>query len=148
MGTGIGTRADDPLVGFHFKLDIGEDTVGFFTECSGLQVEYEMFEWAEGGQNNYVHKLRGRAKYSNITLKRGITSSKALLEWFESARNGAARRDGSVAMLDQSLNVVARWPFTGALPVKWQGPTFNAAGNDVAVETLEFAHTGFRAESA
>jgi phage tail-like protein len=134
----------DVHVGFHFKLDVGEQTVGYFTECSGLQVEYEVFEWPEGGQNDYVHKFRGRAKYANIVLKRGITSSVALLEWFESVRRGAERRDGSISMLDQTLSEVARWSFTGALPVKWQGPTFNASGNDVAVETLELVHSGFR----
>lgn len=134
----------DVHVGFHFKLDVGEQTVGYFTECSGLQVEYEVFEWSEGGQNDYVHKFRGRAKYANIVLKRGITSSVALLEWFDSMRQGTARRDGHISMLDQTLNEVARWSFTGAFPVKWQGPTFSASSNDVAVETLEFAHNGFR----
>jgi phage tail-like protein len=131
-------------VAYHFALEIGDQVIGYFTECSGLQVEYETFEWQEGGQNDYVHKFRGRAKYSNIVLKRGITSDVALLDWFESVRQGAERRDGSVAMFDQTLTVVARWSFTGALPVKWQGPQFSAKSAEVAVETLEITHNGFR----
>jgi len=58
------------------------DKLGYFTEVTGLSVEYEVFEWQEGGQNTYVHKLRGRAKYPNIVLKRGITHESALLDWF------------------------------------------------------------------
>jgi phage tail-like protein len=144
MGTQAVGQLPEFHVGFHFKLDIGSQTVGYFTEISGLQVEYEMFEWMEGGMNDYVHKFRGRAKYANIVLKRGITSSTALLEWFDSVRTGADRRNGSIEMLDQSLGTVARWSFVGALPVKWTGPDFKANANDVAVETLEFAHGGFR----
>ena len=36
----------------------------------------------------------------------------------------------------------ARWNFVNAWPTKWDGPDFNAEGNDVAIETLELAHEG------
>ena len=39
-----------------------------------------------------------------------------------------------------------RWNFFNAWPTKWTGPTFNAEGNDVAIETLELAHEGRGAE--
>ena len=35
-----------------------------------------------------------------------------------------------------------RWNFVNAWPTKWDGPDFNAEGNDIAIETLELAHEG------
>jgi phage tail-like protein len=35
-----------------------------------------------------------------------------------------------------------RWNFVAGWPAKWTGPSFNATGNEVAIETLEIAHEG------
>ncbi|PPT10210.1 hypothetical protein CKA32_006878 [Geitlerinema sp. FC II] len=35
-----------------------------------------------------------------------------------------------------------RWNFREGWPTKWTGTTFNATGNEVALETLEIAHEG------
>ena len=35
-----------------------------------------------------------------------------------------------------------RWNFREGWPTKWTGPSFNATGNEVAIETLEIAHEG------
>ena len=40
---------------------------------------------------------------------------------------------------------MARWNFVSAWPTKWDGPAFNAKGNDVAIETLVLAHEGLTA---
>lgn len=37
-------RATDPLVGFHFQLDLGGVVAGYFTEISGLGSENEVVE--------------------------------------------------------------------------------------------------------
>jgi phage tail-like protein len=59
-------------------------------------------------------------------------------------RRHAACRIGveSIIMTNQSGAQVARWNVQRAWAVKWQGPTLNASGNDVAIETLELAHEG------
>ena len=41
--------------------------------------------------------------------------------------------------------VIMRWDFVEAYPVKWVGPQFQASGNAVAIETLELAHRGMKA---
>jgi phage tail-like protein len=33
-----------------------------------------------------------------------------------------------------------RWNFSNAWPCKWTGPSFNATGNSIAVESLEIMH--------
>lgn len=37
-------RDTDPMVGFQFGIDFGSDRTGYFTECSGLELETEVVE--------------------------------------------------------------------------------------------------------
>jgi phage tail-like protein len=133
-----------------FKVDIGTvdgKTVGTFRECSGLEVEWEVHEYAEGGENRFVHKLRGRAKHPNLVLKRGVTRETALLDWFLSCQDRTQRHDLIVSLCDNTGTVVRSWSFAGAWPVKWHGPTLNAGGGGLATESLEIAHDGFSPQS-
>ena len=147
-------RTEDPLIGFNFVLEIDGKTIGYFTDVGGLGLEIEVVEVQEGGQNQFTHKLPGRMKWTNITLKRGITSSKDLFEWatksagdgFSGSGNQLERTTGKVAMLDATGSQVQAWSFDGAYPVKWTGPTMSADSNDIATEELEIAHHGFTAE--
>lgn len=72
----------DPVVKFRFAVQIKGQTVGWFTECSGLSVERETVPRPEGGTNDFVHQLPGRVKQSRVTLKRGLADN-ALWKWFE-----------------------------------------------------------------
>lgn len=137
------TPLRDPLTALRFRVTKGSDLLGFFQECGGIQVEYETLEWAEGGQNSFVHKLRGRAKYANITLKKGITNEKSLIQWFRDCSNKTARRDITVELMSHDAKAVRKFSFTNAYPVKWTGPNLNAGQNNVAIESLEIAHEGF-----
>jgi phage tail-like protein len=136
---------EDPLVGFHFGIDISGAVSGYFTECSGLGSEQEVIEHkvtTESGQE-IIMKLPGRLKWDNIVLKRGITSSMDIWDWRKQVEDGeveTARRNGSVMMYDQHLNVVARWNFENAWPVKVSGPQPKADSNEIGVEELTIAH--------
>jgi phage tail-like protein len=129
-----------------FKVDVGTingATVGAFRECHGLEVEYEVREYPEGGENRFVHKLRGRAKYPNLVLSAGVTDQTALQDWFFLCKDKTERHDVTVSLCDNTGKVVRTWAFAGAWPVRWQGPTLNAGGSALATETLEIAHEGF-----
>ena len=56
--TSLGTR-NDPYMSFNFFVEIEGLIVGAFTEVSGLQVETQVHDYQEGGQNEYVHRLPG-----------------------------------------------------------------------------------------
>jgi phage tail-like protein len=140
---GPGGTTEDPHVGMFFKVEAG-DTIGYFTEVSGLAMEYEVEEYKEGGVNDFVHKLRGRAKFPNLVLKRGITSNEAFTKWFAACREKLERRELTLTMLDQTLNPVRVWAFVGAFPVKWTGPDFKANADGAAIETIEIAHQGLK----
>jgi phage tail-like protein len=91
----------------------------------------------------------GLRKYSNITLKllaflglefneRGYTDNRELWTWRNNIVNGAAdRRNGAIVLMDEERNDVMRWEFEGGWIHKIDGPTLNAKGNDVTIESLE-----------
>lgn len=145
--------ADPPFVGA-FVFTVDGMTIGSFTEVAGLSVQIETEDLAEGGQNHYTHKLPGRMKWPNLVLKRGITDSDSLFEWFAScsgeglaaAGNKVGRRNGAVSLLDSTGKPVRRWNFVDAYPVKWSGPRLAASSRDLAVEELEVCHCGFKPE--
>lgn len=141
----------DPVFTGQFIFTVTGVEIGSFAEVSGLSVEVEVEELPEGGQNHFVHRLPGRMKWPNIVLKRGVTDSDGLFEWFakssgdgfSAAGNRLKRRDGEIVLVDAATLELRRWVFTEAFPVRWTGPTFAASSSDVASEELEIAHHGF-----
>ena len=86
----------DPYAGFNFRVEIDGITVAAFSECSGLSSETSVVEYREGGEPR-IRKLPGQTKFSNITLKRGVTEDRTLWEWRQTVVNGKVeRRNGSV----------------------------------------------------
>jgi phage tail-like protein len=135
----------DKLGENRFKVEIVPKVpIGEFRECTGLAVEREILEYAEGGNNDFVHKLPGRLKFPNLVLKRGITDQKELLKWFWDTRSSPAMATVTVTLVDATGKKDARvWAFENAYPVKWAGPNLNAGSDSAATETLEIAHGGF-----
>lgn len=135
---------DDLLAGYKFWVELDSDLVAGFTECSGIQAEAEVQDWLEGGENTKVHKIPGRTKYGNITLKHGFTESDALWKWFTKVLKGDFdRKSLSVILMNSKGERKITWKFDRAFPAKWVGPEMKATGNAVAIETVEFAHEGF-----
>lgn len=134
----------DPYAAFAFYVEIGGITEATFTQCSGLEVQVEVQEYQEGGCNEYVHKLPGRIKYGDLTLKYGTATSDQLWQWYLQVCQGQIRRQNlSVIVYDQAGEAVCRWNFKEAYPIKWTGPEFSAAEGRAAIDTLVIAHNGF-----
>jgi phage tail-like protein len=135
-----------PLQSGRFLVEIGKDIVANFQDCSGLSVEFEVQEYIEGGNNEFVHKLPGRMKYSNITLKRGISDNRQFVEWRPKIEGGklvVKPMNLSIILFNHSGETVKKWDVKEAYPVKWTGPDMRASSMDVAIETLELAHRGW-----
>jgi phage tail-like protein len=128
-----------------FYVKIGGETQAVFTEVSGLQVELEVMDYREGGNNGFIHRLPGFAKVGNLSLKRGIVRKNDFYTWFKQIADGQfVSKNVSVIMYDVQGSPVMTWNFTNAYPVKWIGPHFQASESAVAVETLELAHEGIK----
>jgi phage tail-like protein len=136
-----GVRSD-PYPAFLYEVKLDALAVGGFSECSGLQLDTEVQDFAEGGLNSHLWRFPGRTKQSNIVLKRGIVD-KGLWTWYYQLTQGDFQpKDGSIVVRDQAGTRVMEWQFRGAFPSKWTGPQLAASQNNVAVETLELAHQG------
>ncbi len=134
----------DPYRNCNFLVEIDGITQAGFSDCSGLGSSNDPIEYREGGDNTTVRKLPGLTKYTNISLKRGLSDSRELYDWYRLVVTGKTeRRNGSIVVLDaDGITEVVRWNFFNAWPAKLEGPTFSAKGNEVAIETLEIAHEG------
>ena len=136
---------ENPLVAFKFGLEIEGKLAGYFTTVSGVGSENEVIEHkiVDGRGNEVVRKLPGRLKWGDITLKRGITANMDMWNWRRDVENGqvsGARRNGSVMMLSQEGEIVARWDFKAGWPSKVSGPSPKSDSNEVGVEELVIVH--------
>jgi phage tail-like protein len=138
----LGVRTD-PYQVFNFLVEIEGILAGGFSECSGLQVETEYFDYREGGVNDYVHRFAGPTKYPPLTLKRGLTQIDGLWSWHQDVVTGKIeRKNGTIYLLDKQGIPVMWWDVKEAFPVKWTGPDLRASSNEVAFESVELAHRG------
>lgn len=137
---------NDPYAAYNFQVivtnvsDDGTAVSGSFTEVTGLEVELPPIEYRNGSEDITVRKVPGLKKFSNITLKRGITGHVGFWTWIVEAMNGQVRRtSGSIIMLDENRQEVMRWNFSRAWPTKYTGPSFGAAKNEIAMESVVLA---------
>ena len=138
-----GTRTD-PYKNYNFLVEIdGIQTAGF-SSCNIPESRIEVIEYREGSDlSNSTRKLPGRVKYSNLLLRRGLTSSLTLWTWYKNVLAGNLdRRTVVVTLLDESRNPIIKWTFINAWPTRYEGPSLQAKGDDVAIESLEIAHEG------
>jgi len=136
---------EDPLISFNFGLELSGAVTGYFTEVSGIGSEHEVIEQkaVTGKGVEVVHRIPGRLKWTDITFKRGITSSMELWDWRKQVEDGKvndARKNGSIVMFDQSAKEVARWNFVNAWPSKISGPTPKADSNEIGIEEMTIVH--------
>jgi phage tail-like protein len=138
----------DPYLSFNFLVEVEGLLVGGFSECTGLGVETEQFEYREGGVNEYAHRFAGTARNPTLVLRRGLTQIDTLWVWAEDvARGKVQRRNGTVFLLDAGHVPVVWWNFREAFPVRWTGRVLTAAPTAVAFESVELAHRGLSRSS-
>jgi phage tail-like protein len=138
-------RTNEALPASRFYVEVGGVNQAVFSEVSGLSVEIMLEDVEEGGHNEFVHRLPGRSKVGNITLKRGLTKSNDFLKWsLRIAAGTIERKNVSVVLYNLDGTEEMRWELLEAFPVKWSGPMFKADENVTAIETVEFAHRGLK----
>ena len=144
---------NDPYPAYNFEVvvtgisDNGKSVKGSFSEVSGLEADVNVIEYRSGSENNTVRKLPGLNKFTNITLKRGLTGDLTFWNWLVQAMQGNVQRTVVViSLLDENRNPVMAWKLTRAWPCRWTGPALNAKSNEVAIETLEICHEGIAVE--
>ena len=131
----------DPYKNFPFRVDFGGATSSGFTEVSGLSAEAQVIEYREGADTTTTRKLPGLIKYPNVTLRRGLTQSRELYDWWMTVVDGnLQRRDVAIVLLDDARKEVLRWVLHDAWITRFEAGELNAEGNDVVIETIELVH--------
>ena len=138
---------EDPYLDFNFLVEIAGLTVAGFSEADLPKGE---------SRRSPTERARTRpprrgcspdgSKYGPLVTPQRIRGDATLFQWWHAVAQGSLdRRNVSVVLLDEQRQEVARWNLHRAWPSKYTGPSLNALGNDVAIETLELVARGHRA---
>jgi phage tail-like protein len=132
----------DPYRAHNFRVEIDGIQRAGFREASGLDAANDSIDYREGNYEDLgIKKLPGLVKYSNITLKWGMTTDPDIWAWRKSAMDGDVQRKNlSIVMVRPDGSEARRWNLRDAWCTKLTMPSFNATSNDVAIETMEIAH--------
>ena len=142
-----GSTTQEPLTNFNFTVDLGGTPAGF-NEVIIQDAAVEVITYREGNATtNAVRKFPGRVTYGNVILKRGLSRSQDLFDWWSLSEKGIPeRRAVTIHILDAEKSPVKTWKIKNAWPVRISGVHLNAQGNDIAIEELELTHEGFLIE--
>jgi phage tail-like protein len=148
---------ETPYGAFNFLVNLNSpgvspDTIlGGFSDVSGIGTEMTIAEYRNGNEKeNHVRKVPGIHKVSDVTLKRGIVSSRDLWTWMQDVRTKGplAKREVIITLRDEAGQNVQAWKLRGVVPLKYTGPTFAAkGGGDVAMEELVLSAEGLEIEA-
>lgn len=113
-----------------------------FSEVAGLTRQNQVVEYREGADPGSSHRMPGLGKHSNIVLRRGVAAgNNGFLRWLSTVRpNMVERRDLVISLMDGEQRPAKNWKVLRAVPVRIEGPALKASGNEVAIESIEFAH--------
>lgn len=127
---------------YRVYLGTGDTFLGTFLELTGLGLEYQTWYYPEGGNNGFVHPLRGGLKQSNLTLRSGVTDQNVLLGWVLGTGTLQGSQDLSIHYVTAAGDLLRSFGFARAMPVRWTGPNARIGASAVATESLEIAHQG------
>src|SRR4051812_42847180 len=100
-----------PVHTFNFVLKAPDvDTIGCFSHCTGLELSFDVLEYREGGNNDFVHRLPGAVHYPNLVLSRGLTNEDALMKWFWATLTEAQKKEITLTL--SGGGVKRTWTFT------------------------------------
>jgi phage tail-like protein len=153
----MSARAVDPALSYQFAVEVTEDPfgllgfkipiTGYFSEISGLNVEWETAEYKTVNFLGLSHSnfVPMRPVYGPITLRRGITTSEGFWLWHQLLALGAKpllRPYVMITMFDRSYEPMVQWSVERAWPSKVSGPDIRADSSDIVIEEMTLVHGG------
>lgn len=138
-----------PPVGFHFLVEFeglgSQEKDHQFQSVSGLSVDIETEEIAEGGENRFKHKLPVKTKYPNLTLKRGMLIDSVVIDWCRDAIENFSFKpvNLTIKLLNEEHQPLISWNVVHAYPVKWSVEDFNAEESKLVLENFELTYNYF-----
>ncbi len=132
-----------PYEMFNFQVNLGDGNTqepqAGFQDVIGLGMGDMVIECRTGNsKENTLKNLTGLNRVSDVTLIRGIVSSRDIKTWLDQTRNGDQKAVRTVTIQLQNedrSNVVQSWKLLNARIKHTRGPT-GAKGPDVAIEEI------------
>lgn len=136
-----------PFTSFNFRVEIagknGQPLCNAeFSDCDGLETTMEVKTLREGGRNNAQIRLAGPQSFGTVTLKRGMTPTFDLWDWFnDTLSDPALRADAQVVMLAADHETVqVTFKLSRCLPIKLKAPSLNAKDGIIAIEEFQMVY--------
>jgi len=140
----------DPYAGFNFRMEIDGIEVAGFKEISGLEMETEVIEYAEGDDvNTKIKKIPGRTKFAEVTCKRGIVEGVELWEWCDSINDyprEIERKAITINLLDNEGEPQKTYTLFETWPKKYATGQLDAGGDELAMEEVVFVFENMEIE--
>lgn len=137
----------DPYKNYRFLVEIDGIVQAGFKEVTIPDSTQDPIDYREGSDQPTIRKIPGLIKYGNITLKWGMTDSMDLYNWRKQVEDGKTddyRRNMAIILMNEQAEQVGRWQFSDAWPSKYDAPDLNAAGSEIAIESIEIVHEGMK----
>lgn len=135
---------DADFQGSFFSLEIDGVTLAYFTGCSGLSVEFEPITFKQGDGSQIVERKRpGRPKYGEVVMKRGLTQSTDLYDWFDEVVKAAGNtpyKTASIVIFGRDAKEVARFNLEQCWPSKLSVSDLTSGSDDVMIEEVTMQH--------
>ena len=144
---GVVTHELNYVTANRFYVEISSEIKASFTECSGLGITIDKDVYLEGGVNNQQRVFLKQSKFSDVTLKRGVTNDLVFLGWIQevletTTKNAKKRLNVHILLFNQAGETMQTWILIGAIPVGWKAASLQANSNTVAIEELTLAYEG------
>lgn len=154
-----------PLATFNFEVVIQLPGTGeskgplceaAFSECSGLEMTVSPKTITEGGNNNAQIHLAGPVSHGQLTLKRGMTKTLDLWDWFSQTTRAdgyGLRADAEVRLYpskslpqtsvgpdDEGGSPAYTFILRRCLPVQMRAPSLSGSEGAVAIEEMQLVY--------
>jgi phage tail-like protein len=151
----LGTEVDPSIIGR-----------SGFNEVTLPKVNIKEMSYRENIQGNSPIKVPGLATYEPVVLKRGVTKSQSLWNWYQAVNNDSAslskytdalagfgalpfqdpnyRREILISAMDRTGSYTKHWLLYNAWPIGYKGANdFDAKASEVAIEELTITYETF-----
>lgn len=139
----------EPYRNFRYLIEIDGFASAGFNKMSGLEMETDVFEYREGGENTTVRKLPGQTKFNPIVLERGATFNQDMFNWFQSIHAygttpglSIARKTVTIVLIGHKDKRLNEKTLQNCWPSKWAWADLDAKSNEALIESITLQHEG------
>ncbi|KXU87039.1 hypothetical protein CR51_36240 [Caballeronia megalochromosomata] len=132
---------DDPCRDYNFRVQVGQDVMGYFYDCIGPSMRVHKIPYREGGSAYFTRSLPGPVDPGDVTLTYGMTRTSDLWEWFMNTVKGKRdRRLVNIIMLgNDGASEAYRYVLSDAWITEWAPPKLSTLGRNIAIHSLTIA---------